>query len=171
MEGTSVHRMIWIALLAMPALAGCSQGDASQWNAQAADELKGKTEQMFRDIDFGNGTALMAWADKNTVMFDLDMNNNPVTARGTDDVGKYFAAMQAGVMDKGLSFRSRIVRQDCAATTVMGVCAVDFDQTISQGGQSMGPFKYRGTLVAHKANGDWQWVHWHSSFRELPPAR
>ena len=68
----------------------------------------------------------------------------------------------------GGTVKTTVVRNDCYAVAVMGYCAVEFDQTFTSGGQTMGPMKFRGTTVARKVDGAWKWEHWHGSFRELP---
>jgi hypothetical protein len=39
---------------------------------------------------------------------------------------------------------------------------------MTAGGQTMGPFKFRGTFVARRVADEWRWTHWHGSFRDMP---
>jgi hypothetical protein len=83
-------------------------------------------------------------------------------------MGQYFRSLEQAGKTQGLKLKSVVTRSDCSATTAVGYCVVEFDQTITMGNQTMGPFKYRGTLVARKVDGVWRVSHWHGSFREVP---
>src|SRR6185369_696725 len=98
----------------------------------------------------------------------LDENNHPVRYQGREKVTQYFHNLEQGAKAQGLKFKSTITKNDCSATTNVGYCVVEFDQTISAGGQTMGPFKFRATVVARKVGDEWRWTHWHGSFREMP---
>jgi ketosteroid isomerase-like protein len=106
--------------------------------------------------------------DDESIVLDLDENNHPVRYQGRDKVIQYFRSLEQGAKAQGLKFKTTIAKNDCSATATMGYCVVEFDQTITAGGQSMGPFKLRATLISRKVGDDWRWTHWHGSFREIP---
>jgi hypothetical protein len=51
----------------------------------------------------------------------------------------------------------------CRSTSLSGFCLVEFEQSVTQAGKTMGPFKFRGTLVAERNGEGWIWTHWHGS--------
>ena len=123
---------------------------------------------MLKNVDAGNFDAMLQTADKDAIIFDFDENNNPIRLQGTAAMKKFFDSMSQSMKKQAMSFKSTLVRNDCYATTTQGFCAVEFDQSMTAGGKTMGPFKFRGTLVARKTDAGWRWVHWHGSFREQP---
>jgi ketosteroid isomerase-like protein len=125
---------------------------------------------MFKSIDGGTPGVIGAWADADAVVFDFDEKNNPVKVRGAAEIQAFFEGFAKAMTDGGLKFATSVVSMDCSATTLLGHCTSEFDQTITMGGNAMGPFKFRGTLVARKLADGWKWTHWHGSFRELPTA-
>ena len=159
-------------LLALGCWLGCSPPPAppsSDWDVAATDAVKAEVDRMFKDIDAGNFEVMLGRMDTDATAFDFDANNNPVSMHGIDEIRSYFGQYEQGMKEGGMAMKSQVSRTDCRATPVMGYCAVEFDQTVTQGGQTMGPFKFRGTLVARKIGETWKWTHWHGSFREPPP--
>jgi ketosteroid isomerase-like protein len=135
-----------------------------------AAELRTKLDELFRSIDEGTAdTTMMSWADPEAVVFDFDENNNPVAKRGTAEIQEFLASLTKSVKEGGLKIATNVVSADCKSTVVAGFCTTEFDQTFTKDGQTMGPFKFRGTLVARKMPDGWKWLHWHGSFREMPP--
>ena len=153
--------------LAMLAAVGCS-APSSDWDAQATTSLKAEVEWMLKAIDTGDMAGMVARMDADAMVFDIDDKNQPVRAAGLDQVKQYMGRMESATKTQGLHFASTMKANECHASETMGFCAVEFDQTITAGGQAMGPFKFRGTLVARKVGEAWRWVHWHGSFAELP---
>lgn len=136
-----------------------------------AAELRAKLDEIFRSLDDGTAdTTLLSWADPEAVVFDFDANNNPVTKRGTAEIQEFLGSYAKMVKEGGTKITTNVVSADCKSTVVAGFCTVEFDQSFTQNGQSQGPFKFRGTLVARKMPEGWRWLHWHGSFREMPPA-
>lgn len=134
-----------------------------------AAELRGKLDEVFRSLDEGTAdTVLMSWADAEAVVFDFDANNNPVTKRGTAEIQEFLGEYAKAVKGGGLKISTTVAGADCKSTKVAGFCTAEFDQTFVVNGQSQGPFKFRGTLVARKMAEGWRWLHWHGSFREMP---
>jgi hypothetical protein len=153
--------------LSNAALAKKSTAPSSDWDPAATTALKAMSEKMFQDMDAGNMEAMTAMMSSEGVVFDMDMNNNPVAKRGPE-VAAYLNEMGAMMKQNGSTMKTSIVRDDCFATAVMGYCAIEFDQTFTMGAQVMGPVKFRGTAVARKVGETWKWEHWHGSFREMP---
>jgi ketosteroid isomerase-like protein len=159
----------WLSLIAVAACFACfGCSTSSDWDPKAAAALKTEPADMLADIDAGDFDAMMAKMDKDPVVFDFDEKGAPVTARGMDEVRAMFDRYKALMKDQGLRFKSTLVRNDCYAVGNMGYCLVEFDQTATAGGQAVGPYKFRGTLVLRKVGNDWKWTHWHGSFREMP---
>jgi hypothetical protein len=149
-------------------LVACGGATSSQWDAQAATALHAQPEAMLHDLDTGNFDAMLAMLDDAPTVLDLDENNQPVRYDGRDKVTEYMRSLEKGMKAQGLKFHSTIQKNDCRATDAIGYCVVEFDQTISAGGQTMGPFKFRATFVGHKVGSDWRLTQWHGSFREAP---
>jgi ketosteroid isomerase-like protein len=160
----------WMLLvLASLPLAACGGASASTWDPKAASALHAQPEALLGDIDRGDFGAMLANMDDDTSVLDLDPDNHPVRYQGRDEVKKYFAGLEQAMKAHGLKLKSTITRNECLATPAVGYCVVEFDQTIASGPQTMGPFKYRATIIARRVGGDWHWTHWHGSLRELPP--
>lgn len=157
------------ALLAMCVfgLMGCSA--SSKWDPQGAESLKQLATKVLTDLDAGNFQAMFAGADSNVVVLDFDENNAPFRVDGLVAANAFMAHMAEVAQSQGLKFTSTPVRSDAWATATMGYCIVEYDQSVTVGGQTMGPFKFRGTLVARRDGDRWSTTHWHGSFRETPP--
>jgi hypothetical protein len=162
MKHTIIH-----AALAL-GLAGCGAASA-EWDPRASSALQVQSATLLKDLDTGNFDAMLASVDDESIVLDLDENNQPVRFQGREKVTGYFRRLEAGAKAQGLKFRSTIAHNDCSATAAMGYCVIEFDQVISAGGQTMGPFKFRATAVYRKVGSDWRWTHWHGSIREAPP--
>lgn len=156
-----------VSCLVLALLSACHSGGANSSDQTAAD-LRQKVEQMFKDIDAGNFAGLKMWADDKAILFDFDENNVPISAHNAAELDKYLAAYDATVR-KGLKVHTDVQKDDCFGDADIGFCAVEFDQTIGASDAAPAtPFKFRGTLVAHKTKDGWRWMHWHASFREFP---
>ncbi|MEZ0374300.1 MAG: nuclear transport factor 2 family protein [Candidatus Sericytochromatia bacterium] len=155
----------------MMAVSGCAvqaaAPDPSDWNSQATQELKAAADKMFKDLDKGDSGAILSWKDLNPSVFDVDPENKAVQFYGEAEVSKYLGSMTEAVK-AGLKIKSVVKRSDCQATASMGFCTIEFDQTATMGDQTMGPSKFRGTMIARKLPSGWKWTHWHGSFREMP---
>lgn len=150
-------------------LAACGGAAAtSQWDASSSTALRAQPESLLHDLDAGNFDGMLAQLDDDSIVLDLDENNHPVRYQGREKVTQYFRGLEQGAKAQGLKFKSVITKNDCSATTAVGWCVVEFDQTISAGGQTMGPFKFRATVVSRKVGSEWRLAHWHGSFREAP---
>lgn len=148
-------------------LTGCAAPPSSDWDPAAASALEGKIAGMFQALDSGNMDSVMTWADDEVVVYDFGPDNKPVSANGRAEAQAMFDGY-AKAFKEGMKIRSTVGRTSCKASSTVGHCAVEFDQTMSAGGQDMGPFKFRGTMVARKVGEEWKWTHWHGSFREMP---
>jgi SnoaL-like domain len=165
MEMKSMHL---VALgFALSAVA-CGGAASTQWDPQSAAALHAEPEALLRDLDAGNVSDMLARMDDQSVVLDLDENNHPVRVEGRAKVTEYLGGLEKAMKKDGVHFRSKIAKNDCTASASFGYCIVEFDQTISAGGQTMGPFKLQATLVARKVGDTWRWSHWHGSFREMP---
>lgn len=160
-----IHRA-WSALFLL-GIMGCAA--SSGWDSQAAESLKQVSVKLLQNIDAGDFMAMIAESDSNVVIMDFDENNAPVRADGIGEARAFMTHMTELAKDQGLKFTSTIVRNDAWATATMGYSVVEYDQTLRAGGQTMGPFKFRGTLIARHEGDRWIITHWHGSFRETPP--
>jgi ketosteroid isomerase-like protein len=156
--------IVGVTLLA----AGCAAQPSSDWDEQATASLKGEVETLLKSIDSADFAGMAAKMDTDVVVFDFDEKNQPMRASGLGEMKQFMATVESATKSQGLKFASTLKTSVCHATAVIGYCAVEFDQTMTAGGQTQGPFKFRGTLVARKAGGAWRWMHWHGSFAELP---
>jgi hypothetical protein len=143
---------------------------SSRWDPQAASSLRAEPEAVLHDIDSGNVADILGRMDDDSVVLDIDENNHPVRVEGRAKVTEYFGGLEKAMKTDGVRFSSKLAKNDCMASATFGYCVVEFDQTVTAGGQTMGPMKFRGTLVARRVGDAWKWTHWHGSFREVPPA-
>ena len=164
MAGTSLAVCLAACLLG---ISGCAP--SSRWDPQSAEPIKQLSVNLLRNLDAGDFMAMIADADSNFVMMDVDENNIPFRADGIGDARALMTRMSDVAKSQDIKFASTILRNDAWATPTMGYSIVEYDQTISAGGQTMGPFKFRGTLVARRDGSNWIMTHWHGSFREMPP--
>lgn len=152
------------------AATGCCTAASSAWDAAATAALRADCEGMLKAIDAGDFAFMTSKLDADVIVYDMDENNAMVRFQGPEAVKAYFAHFEEIAKSQGFKFASTVVSCDAHATSTVGFCAMEFDQTLTAGGQTMGPFKFRGTLVARKVGDAWKWVHWHGSFREAPAA-
>ncbi len=157
-----------LSALCLVGIMGCAVAP-SGWDLQGAESLKQMSAKVLRDIDSGNFQGMFAEADSNLVVMDFDENNAPMRLDGTAGAAAFIARMTDLTKTQGLKFTSTMVRNEAWATATMGYSIIEYDQTISAGGQAMGPFKFRGTLIARRDGSQWKMTHWHGSFRETPP--
>lgn len=148
-------------------ISGCAP--SSQWDPQSAEPIKQLSVNLLRNLDAGDFMAMIAAADSNLVIMDFDENNIPFRADGIGECRAFLTRMADAAKSQDVKFASTITRNDAWATPTMGYSIVEYDQTISAGGQTMGPFKFRGTLVARHEGSSWIMTHWHGSFSEMPP--
>ena len=151
-------------------LAACGGAASSAWDPQAASALRNESEALLHDLDAGNVADMLARMDEASVVLDLDENNHPVRVDGRAKVTAYLGGLGEAMKKEGLRFHSTIARNDCSAISDFGYCVLEFDQTVTAGGQTMPPSKFRATVVARRTGEGWRWTHWHGSFRETPPA-
>src|SRR5262249_18788033 len=106
--------------------------------------------------------------DDESVILDLDENNHPVRVQGREQITQYFGGLEKAIKTQGVRFDSKMSRNDCVASPTFGYCVIEFDQTMSVGGQTTPPAKFRATIVSRKVGDGWRWTHYHGSFREIP---
>lgn len=135
---------------------------------QTAAALRADAEQMLRDVDAGNWDALPSHLAPDASVFDSDEDDRPLQVYGREAVTAYFQRFGRVAKEKRLKFKTTILKEDCRGTATMGFCALEFDQMMTVGDETAGPFKFRGTLVSRKDGDRWLWEHVHGSFREFP---
>jgi len=148
---------------------GCSA--SSRLELKPDESIKEESVRLLRNLDAGDYMAMIAEADSNLVMMDFDENNAPFRANGLEEARAFMKHMDEASRSQGLHFESTVRRNDGWATPTMGYSIVEFDQTITAGGKTMGPFKFRGTLIARREGDRWVMTHWHGSFREAPEVK
>jgi ketosteroid isomerase-like protein len=147
---------------------GCGAGASAQWDPRTSSSLRAEPEGLLRALDAGDARAMLAKMDDDPVVFDLDDYDHPVRYEGHARVAQYLGGLEWWMKTQGLRFQSTIARNECTATAAVGYCILDFNQTIHTGGQAIGPFRRRATIVLRKVGDDWRWTHWHASFRNPP---
>ena len=149
---------------------GCAAGQhhSTTPSSEEAQSLDAYVRDMFEHIGRGDFAAMKASACPEAVVFDTDEHGAPVSARGKAEVDHMLDHYQEMTHAPGTSMSANITRLECRSLGGSGVCAVEFDQSMTMNGQTMGPFKARATLVAEHHNNRWIWVHWHASPREAP---
>lgn len=159
-------------LTGMLCLAGCASGTPQQSTMptkEHSQSLEVFTRDIFAHMDQGDFEYIKRTACPDAVMFDLDDKGAPVAAWGKEAVlltlDGYAKMAQAGT-----KVQSQIQRIQCEANAGVGFCAVEFDQTITANGQTMGPMKLRGTMTGMIYKDHWIWTSWHGSMREPPAA-
>jgi len=160
-----------VVLVGMIGTLGCTRASApatGEWDAAATASLKAEPEAMLNEIDAGHFEAVEAKMDSDAIAFDFDSSNAPVRMQGVADIKKVFDGYANMMKTQQLKMKSTLVSSDCRATTSMGFCAIEFDQSATTPTGTMGPYKFRGTLVARRVADGWRWAHWHGSFREMP---
>jgi hypothetical protein len=96
------------------------------------------------------------------VMWDGDPTGNTTAARGKAEIDAALAEAQK-MINASTQFATTTTNVDCRTTSLSGHCLVEFEQSVTQGGKTMGPFKFRGTLIAERNGEGWIWSHWHGS--------
>jgi len=149
---------------------GCAAGQhhSTTPSSEEAQSLDAYVRDMFEHIGRGDLAAMKASACPEAVVFDIDEHGAPVSARGKAEVDHMLDHYQEMTHAPGASMSANITRLECRSLGGSGVCAIEFDQSMTMNGQTMGPFKARATLVAERHNNRWIWVHWHASPREAP---
>ena len=106
---------------------------------------------------------------ESVVMWDTDENGAPVVADGKPAVEAMLDKYTAMAHTPGVKMTTTFGPMRCEAFSDAGYCLLEMDQSITQNGQTMGPFKVRGTLIAKTYKDKWIWTHWHASLREAAP--
>jgi hypothetical protein len=151
-------------------VAGCASGQhhSTTPNPEEAQSLDAYVRDMFDHIGRGDFAYMKASACPEAVVFDIDENGAPIAARGKAEIDRMIDRYQETTHAGGASTSANITRLECRSFGGSGVCAIEFDQSMTANGQTMGPFKLRATLVAERHRDRWIWVHWHASMREAP---
>jgi ketosteroid isomerase-like protein len=142
----------------------------ARYDRAAEAALEAKTRSMFTGMERGDLSEMRIEGDDTEgTIFDTDSENHPISAYGAADWNHYFD-QYVQMFRSGGRVHTDVDRIDCHATTNHGYCTTEFRQTFTMNGQSMGPFRYRGTLVARRDGDRWIATHWHGSVGEVPPA-
>ena len=150
-------------------LAGCATTHEG-YSPSAEASLRTKVETIFRDLNEMKFDAMRARTDiPELSVFDFDPENKPLDAYSGAEWNRV-VDQYADMVKRGGALRTELKRIDVHASESFGYATVEFDQFFSMGGQTMGPFKFRGTMIVRREGEDWVWTHWHGSMRELPPA-
>ena len=125
--------------------AGCVA--SPEWDADATKSLEADVIDMFHSMDQADFDKLLDHMSPDATAFDMDMENHPVQMYGKAGIAEMFQGIKAAIdaSQGGMALQTTLVKHVVHATGVMGYAAVEFDQTITVGGQAMGPFKFRGS--------------------------
>lgn len=140
----------------------------AEWDGQAAASLRSDVARLIVDLDGGNFGAIVAKLDDDVILFDLDANDRPIRADGLAGARRYYETLEDARRTQDLRTKTTLLRTDCLATTTVGHCAVELDQTIHLGGRTTGPSRYRATFVARRRGPDWRFTHVHASLAAIP---
>jgi hypothetical protein len=162
----NIARVLFIPALLLVSACAPSSG----WDTASADALQQQSVDLLRRLDAGQFTEMLADADPAIVIMDFDENNVPMRVDGLEAARAFFARLGETAKAQNIQFKSTITRNDAWATATMGYGIVEYDQTIAVGDQVMGPFKFRGTLIARRDGARWLMTHWHGSFSVMPAA-
>lgn len=145
-----------------------SQHHSTTPSSEEAQSLDAYVRDVFEHMGQGDFTYMKASACPEAVVFDTDEHGAPIAARGKAEIDRLLDHYQQVMHAGGASTSVNITRLECRPLGGSGVCAIEFDQSMTMNGQTMGPFKLRATLVAERHKDRWIWVHWHASAREAP---
>jgi hypothetical protein len=98
------------------------------------------------------------------VVWDTDPSGAAVVANGKAEIDAMMAQYQQMLSGGQMQMTTTTKSVKCRATSLSGHCLVEFAQSMTHGGQTMGPFQFRGTLIAERNGDGWIWTHWHGSF-------
>jgi hypothetical protein len=150
---------------------GCasSQHKSTMPSQEEAKSLDAYVRDVFDHIGHGDYAYLKKSVCPEAVVFDIDEHGAPIAARGKAEVDRLIDHY-AQLSKASAAPSANITRLECRSLGGSGVCAIEFDQSMSANGRTMGPVpvKLRATLVAERHNERWIWVHWHGSMRQAP---
>lgn len=133
-------------------------------DAEHSKSLETFAREMFTRLDQGDYAYLKKLACPDAVMFDTDEKGAPTAAWGKAAVDQVLDHYATVIPPGALS--SHIQRIYCEADSGLGFCAFEFDQSLTNNGETSAPMKLRGTLTAMMYKGHWIWTSWHGSARE-----
>ena len=164
------YLVLCLGLVACSASKNTEATEAYKLHDPAAQkEIESMMKEGFDEMNQGSFSYWKNTADPAAIAWDVDEEGNPVSASGTEEI----AAMMDGyqkMADSGTKVTTTIDAITCRSSTNVGHCLIEFDQTFTKDGKTMGPVKLRGTAVMERVDGKWLWTHWHSSERERPPS-
>jgi ketosteroid isomerase-like protein len=134
---------------------------------EAAASLEAFVRDVFDHFGKGDFAYMKNSMCEQAIVFDLDENGTPIAKRGKAEVDAMIDHYQQLMSTPGAGTSATLQRIDCRADG-SAFCTVELDQTFSMGGETVGPLKFRATIVAKQHAGKWIWTHWHASFRENP---
>lgn len=149
-------------LLALGCATAGQQHTATMHDPEANASLEAFVRTGMDELSKGN----IAWWGKTAcpqaVMWDADPTGAATTARGKAAIDAALGEAQK-MMSSGMQLSTTTTAVQCRTTSLSGHCMVEFDQSVTQDGKTMGPFKFRGTLIAERNGEGWIWTHWHGS--------
>jgi hypothetical protein len=165
-----MRRHLYVSLfLACAGCAGTTPQQSTMPDPEHGKSLEDFARSIFTHMDSGDFAFVKQTACPDAVMFDTDENGAPVTAWGKPAVAQLIDKYAQGARQGG-KMSSQISRIQCEANASTGFCAIEFDQSMTTNGQTMGPYKLRGTVTAMIYKDHWIWTSWHGSPREAMPA-
>lgn len=154
-----------ISLLAASIAAQATAQDL--FDTEASAGLEAYMRAGFQAADSGNFSFWQAARD-DVVLFDIDSDNNPVAMYGQEAWNGYLQRLDEMLGTTGGSVATTINQVSCHSTASIGYCTLEFDQTFTMNGETMGPVHCRGTAIAAREGEGWSVLHWHGSFSQWP---
>jgi len=166
---TPSHLVLCVALVACsanPQSAGSTEAYKLR-DPGAEKEIEAILKSGFDEMNRGSFSLWKNTADPAAVAWDVDEEGKPVSASGKEEIDAMLDGYKK-IWDSGTKVTTTIDALACRSSTNVGHCLVEFDQTFTKDGKTMGPVKLRGTANLQRVDGNWLWTHWHSSERERP---
>ena len=156
-------RRAWMILLAM-VLGACADE-----LAPAPPEVRKQVERTMGAFAAMDVEGFKAGLAEDVVAYEIDVEGKPVRLRSRDDAVRYAEQMFVQVKKMGGSLKLNTHSSDCRATSTLAYCNVELDfQAKMPDGSTMSQPSFISVVLC-KVDGDWKWMHWHSSLAALPP--
>lgn len=132
------------------------------YDEEASASLRKKFEDDFASMSKGSFDAMRRGIAPEVSGFDYDFENHPTRMHGATEWSGYVDQLEGQLKDVS-EVEAKLTSLDCYATKELGFAVAEFEQSFTLEGKKLGPFHWRGTMIARRAGNDWLMVHWHSS--------
>ncbi len=162
-----MRSILTLALLSTLAL-GCATAGPTRTATMHDSENAASLEAFIRGGMDAMAKGDMTFWSKNAcpqaVVWDTDPTGAAYAVSSKAEIDAMMAHYQQMLSSGQMQMTTTTKSVKCRTTSLSGHCLVEFEQSVTQGGQTMGPFKLRGTVIAERNGDGWIWTHWHGSF-------